>query len=100
MARKDPPSRTEALQITARQGIARQETKPGTDIGMSSVVQLVATWMRVDRFIDRRSVAGISSISLDALIASAIGTMSLAALAGNIPALLILTVIAVAWSAG
>lgn len=37
VARNGPPSRTEALQINARQGIGQQETKPDADIGMSSV---------------------------------------------------------------
>lgn len=70
---------------------------PFTVIG-GFLVQLLAARFKIDRLIDRRSVAGIASISLDALIASAIGTMSLAALGANIPALVILTVIAVAWS--
>lgn len=70
---------------------------PFTVIG-GFLVQAIATKLGKDHYIDRRSVTGISSISLDALIASAIGTMSLAALGANIPALVILTVIAVAWS--
>lgn len=70
---------------------------PFTVIG-GFVVQAVAAKFRKEHLIDRRSVSGISAISLDALIASAIGTMSLAALGANIPALVILTVLAVAWS--
>jgi ESS family glutamate:Na+ symporter len=60
-------------------------------------IQAAATRLRVDRHIDRRAVSGISAIALDVLIASAIGTMSLAPLGANIPALVILTAIAVAW---
>lgn len=70
---------------------------PFTVIG-GFLVQLIATRFKQDHHIDRATVTGISSISLDTLIASAIGTMSLAALGGNVPALVILTVIAVGWS--
>ena len=70
---------------------------PFTVIG-GFIVQWLATAFEQEHHIDRASVAGIASISLDALIASAIGTMSLAALGANIPALVILTVIAVGWS--
>lgn len=70
---------------------------PFTVIG-GFLVQLFATMFKQDHHIDRASVSGISSISLDALIASAIGTMSLAALGANVPALVILTIIAVGWS--
>jgi ESS family glutamate:Na+ symporter len=51
-----------------------------------------------EHLIDRAAVSGISAIALDVLIASAIGTMSLATLGANIPALVILTTIAVGWS--
>lgn len=70
---------------------------PFTVIG-GFVVQLVATRLRTDHLISKRAVNGISAVALDVLIASAIGTMSLAALGSNIPALVVFTVIAVAWS--
>jgi len=62
------------------------------------LVQAAATRLGMDRHIERRAVNGISSIALDVLIACAIGTMSLATLGANIPALIILTAVALAWS--
>lgn len=70
---------------------------PFTVIG-GFVVQLLATRLKQDHQISKRAVNGISAVALDVLIASAIGTMSLAALGSNIPALVVFTVIAVAWS--
>ena len=70
---------------------------PFTVIG-GFVVQLLATRLKQDHLISKRAVNGISAVALDVLIASAIGTMSLAALGSNIPALVVFTVIAVAWS--
>lgn len=61
-------------------------------------VQLIATALKQDHLIEKRSVNGISALSLDVLIASAIGTMSLATLGANIPVLIVFTVIAVVWS--
>lgn len=62
------------------------------------LVQLAATAIKQDHFIEKRSVNGISAISLDVLIATAIGTMSLATLGANVPVLIVFTVIAVTWS--
>jgi ESS family glutamate:Na+ symporter len=70
---------------------------PFTVIG-GFVVQSSMTALGKDRLVDRKAVSGISAIALDLLIASAIGTMSLATLGANVPALLFLTAIAVAWS--
>lgn len=146
VARKQPATDTEAHEITARAGIARQDNTMESTVGMSAVtaafmfiglaiaiaivilqglrlifgafdidvfenfplfpftviggfiVQLLATKFKGDQYIDRRAVAGIGTFALDGLIASAIGTMSLAAIGANIPALVILTVIAVIWS--
>ncbi|QEO09055.1 sodium/glutamate symporter [Protaetiibacter larvae] len=70
---------------------------PFTVIG-GFLVQLVLTLTRTERYVDRRSVNDITGLALDVLIAAAIGTMSLAALGSNIVSLVILTVIAVAWS--
>lgn len=70
---------------------------PFTVIG-GFIVQLALTKTKTEHLVARRSVNDIMSISLDMLIAAAIGTMSLAALGANIPALLILTTIALAWS--
>lgn len=70
---------------------------PFTVIG-GFVVQLLLTATGKEHLVERRTVNDIMGLSLDLLIAAAIGTMSLAALGSNIPSLLILTVIAVAWS--
>ena len=56
------------------------------------------TRLEQERLVDRTAVAGIAVLALDFLIAAAIGTMSLVALGANLPALVILTVIAVIWS--
>lgn len=62
------------------------------------VVQLVISRLGYERVIDRRSINDVSGLSLDLLIAAAIGTMSLATLTANLPSLVILTIIAVSWS--
>src|SRR5690606_4574642 len=51
-----------------------------------------------EHLVERRTVNDIAGLSLDLLIAAAIGTLSLAALGANLPALAIFTLIAVAWS--
>ncbi|WP_307218209.1 sodium/glutamate symporter [Microbacterium sp. SORGH_AS_0888] len=70
---------------------------PFTVIG-GFLVQLVLTATHREELVERRTVNDITGLSLDILIASAIGTMSLAALGANIPSLAILTAIAFAWS--
>ncbi|GAB3390761.1 sodium/glutamate symporter [Humibacter soli] len=70
---------------------------PFTVIG-GFLVQLVLTVTKKEHWVERRTVNDITGLALDILIAAAIGTMSLAALGSNIPALVILTVIAFAWS--
>ena len=80
--------------------------KVGIDMGTGAggapalvdLEELLATRLRQAHLISKRAVNGISAVALDVLIASAIGTMSLAALSSNIPALVVFTVIAVAWS--
>lgn len=71
---------------------------PFTVVG-GFLVQGAATRLRVSHHIHRSAVSGISALALDVLIACAIGTMSLATLGANIPALVVLTAVAVAWSA-
>lgn len=71
---------------------------PFTVIG-GFVVQAALTRTRQESLIERRTVNDITGLSLDLLIAAAIGTMSLAALAHNIPSLVILTTLAFGWSA-
>lgn len=61
-------------------------------------VQLVLTWTNREHFVERRTVNDITGLSLDLLIASAIGTLSLSTLGANIPSIAILTVLSVAWS--
>jgi ESS family glutamate:Na+ symporter len=56
------------------------------------------TWTNHEHFVERRTVNDITGLSLDILIASAIGTLSLATLGANIPSILILTVLSLAWS--
>ncbi|CAM5494226.1 sodium/glutamate symporter [Leifsonia shinshuensis] len=70
---------------------------PFTVIG-GFVVQLVLSLAGKEELVERRTVNDITTLALDILIAAAIGTMSLAALGANIPSLVILTVIAFAWS--
>ena len=70
---------------------------PFTVIG-GFIVQLILTATRREELVERRTVNDITGLALDILIASAIGTMSLAALGANIPSLVILTAIAFAWS--
>lgn len=70
---------------------------PFTVIG-GFIVQLVLTRTKREALIERRSVNDITGLALDLLIAAAIGTMSLQALGANIPSLVILTLIALAWS--
>ncbi|MBB3603801.1 ESS family glutamate:Na+ symporter [Mycolicibacterium sp. BK556] len=71
---------------------------PITVIG-GFLVQWLATKTGQAAKIDKRAVDGISAVALDALLVCAIGTMSLAALASNVPAIIVFTVIGVLWSA-
>ncbi|MCI0155426.1 sodium:glutamate symporter [Leifsonia shinshuensis] len=70
---------------------------PFTVIG-GFVVQLLLTATGKEELVERRTVNDFTTLALDILIAAAIGTMSLAALGANVPSLIILTVIAFAWS--
>lgn len=70
---------------------------PFTVIG-GFAVQLALTWTRHEELIERRTVNDITGLSLDVLIAAAIGTLSLSTLSHNIPAILILTALSLAWS--
>lgn len=70
---------------------------PVTVIG-GFIVQAAAVRLGFAHRIDRRAVMGLSSLALDALVVCAIGTMSLAALGSNIPAVLVFTVLGVFWS--
>lgn len=70
---------------------------PFTVIG-GFLVQLALTVTKREHLVERRTVNDIAGLALDILIAAAIGTLSLAALGANVPALVIFTVIALAWS--
>lgn len=70
---------------------------PVTVIG-GLVVQAVATKIGAAERIDKRVVAGMSSVALDGLVVCAIGTMSLATLGANIPVIVVMTVLGVGWS--
>jgi glutamate:Na+ symporter, ESS family len=48
-------------------------------------VQLVLSWTNHEHLVERRTVNDITGLSLDILIAAAIGTLSLATLGANIP---------------
>ena len=61
-------------------------------------MQLVLSWTNHEELVERRTVNDITGLSLDVLIAAAIGTLSLATLGANIPSILILTGLSVAWS--
>lgn len=62
------------------------------------VVQAVASKTGLARMIDKRAVDGIGAIALDALLVCAVGTMSLATIGSNLPAVVTFTVIGVGWS--
>ncbi|MGE2717966.1 sodium/glutamate symporter [Mycolicibacterium litorale] len=62
------------------------------------LVQWVATRAGQADRVDKKAVDGISAVALDALLVSAIGTMSLATLGANVPALVVFTLIGVLWS--
>ena len=70
---------------------------PFTVIG-GFAVQLVLSWTKHEHLVERRTVNDITGLSLDLLIAAAIGTLSISTLGANIPSILILTVLSVAWS--
>lgn len=70
---------------------------PFTVIG-GFLVQLTLTATKKEHLIERRTVNDVTGLALDFLIAAAIGTMSLAALGSNIPALIVLTIVAFGWS--
>lgn len=70
---------------------------PLTVIG-GFVVQWIATKVGKSDLIEKRSVNGISAISLDVVIATAIGTMVLSTLSANLPVLIGLSVVGVGWS--
>lgn len=70
---------------------------PMTIIG-GMLVQLAATKVGVASMIDRSNVNQVSGLSLDVLILTAVGTMSLAALSANLGALALMSAAAIAWS--
>jgi ESS family glutamate:Na+ symporter len=70
---------------------------PFTIIG-GFAVQLVLSWTNHEHLVERRTVNDITGLSLDILVAAAIGTLSISALGVNVPSILILTALSVAWS--
>ncbi len=70
---------------------------PFTIIG-GFAVQLALSRSGNEGLVERRTVNDITGLSLDMLIAAAIGTLSLAALGANVPSIAILTVLSLAWS--
>ena len=62
------------------------------------IVQWVVTKTGQSHRVEKRAVEGISSIALDILLVCAIGTMSLATIGSNVPAIVVFTVIGVGWS--
>jgi glutamate:Na+ symporter, ESS family len=70
---------------------------PLTIIG-GFAVQLVLSWTDHEHLVERRTVNDITGLSLDILVAAAIGTLSLSILGANIPSILILTALSVVWS--
>jgi glutamate:Na+ symporter, ESS family len=61
-------------------------------------VQLVLSWTDHEHLVERRTVNDITGLSLDILVAAAIGTLSLSTLGANVPSIVILTALSVAWS--
>jgi ESS family glutamate:Na+ symporter len=70
---------------------------PMTIIG-GMLVQLAAVRTGVATMIDRRRVNEVAGLSLDVLILTAIGTMSLAAIGANLGALAVMSATAIGWS--
>src|SRR4051794_26797551 len=70
---------------------------PFTVIG-GFIVQLVLSRTNHERLVERRTVNDITGLSLDILIAAAIGTLSLSTLGANIASIVILTVLSLTWS--
>ena len=70
---------------------------PFTIIG-GFAVQLVLSRTNHEHLVERRTVNDITGLSLDILIAAAIGTLSVATLGANVPSVLVLTALSVAWS--
>jgi ESS family glutamate:Na+ symporter len=70
---------------------------PMTIIG-GMLVQFAASKAGIAAMIDRKRVNEVSGLSLDVLILTAVGTMSLAALGANLGALVLMSVTAIAWS--
>jgi len=62
------------------------------------LVQFAASRLGLAHYIEKRAVNGISAVALDILLVCAIGTMSLATIGSNIPAVATFTVIGVGWS--
>src|SRR5262249_3865640 len=61
-------------------------------------VQLVLSWTHHEHLVERRTVNDITGLSLDILVAPAVGPPSPSTLGANIPSVLILTALSVAWS--
>lgn len=61
------------------------------------IIQGLLSWWRLDKFIETRTVQTYSSIALDLLIITAIGTMSLSVIAGNVWSFAALAVAGTAW---
>jgi ESS family glutamate:Na+ symporter len=70
---------------------------PFTIIG-GFAVQVVLSRTGHEDLVERRTVNDITGLSLDILIAAAIGTLSVATLGANLPSIMILTALSVAWS--
>jgi len=70
---------------------------PFTVIG-GFVVQALLTRFKLEHTANKKAVDGISGFALDMLIVAAIGTMSLATIGSNIPAVVVFTVLGVGWS--
>jgi glutamate:Na+ symporter, ESS family len=70
---------------------------PFTIIG-GFAVQLALSRTNHEHLVERRTVNDITGLSLDILVAAAIGTLSLSTLGANIPSIVILTALSVAWS--
>ena len=70
---------------------------PFTIIG-GVIVQLCAVRFDFEWAVNRRAVEGIGGLSVDGIIICAIGTLSLGALADNLPLLIIMAIGSIAWS--
>lgn len=61
------------------------------------IIQQLLVWLRLDKYVALPTIKTLSAISLDLLIITAIGTISIAAIGGHLPAFIILAIAGCVW---